>query len=199
MARRTSGDPRPRALRRWEGSRSPRLMNTPTCVGFSDEDFMRVCLSLAAHAASLGEVPVGALVVHHHPLTGERRVIGRGFNLREARGDPTAHAEVEALREASAVVGHWRLEECDLYVTLEPCAMCAGALVNARVKRVIYGSDDPKAGATRSLYQLIDDPRLNHRAQITRGVLAEEGAEALRRFFRKKRKRRKSSARGAQK
>ena len=148
---------------------------------------MRLCLALAREAARLGEVPVGAVVVHRHPLTGEERVIGRGFNLRERRGDPTAHAELEALREASEVIGHWRLEECDLYVTLEPCVMCAGGVVNARVRRVIYGSDDPKAGATRSLYQLADDPRLNHRAEVTRGVLAQECAEVLRAFFKARR------------
>jgi tRNA(adenine34) deaminase len=169
--------------RLWEGARSARLLQTPTCVGWSDHDYMGLCLTLAREAAARGEVPVGAVVVHTHPETGEQRLIGRGYNLREERQDPTAHAELEALRAASAVVGRWRLDECALFVTLEPCAMCAGALVNARVRRVVYGADDAKAGATRSLYALLEDPRLNHRAAVVPGVRAEECADVLRAFF----------------
>lgn len=173
----------------WEGARSDRLLETPTCAGWSDEDYMGLCLTLAREAAARGEVPVGAIVVHTHPHTGKQRIIGRGYNLRETQRDPTAHAEIEALRAASAVVGHWRLDECALFVTLEPCAMCAGALVNARVRRVVYGADDAKAGATRSLYRLLEDSRLNHRAEVVTGVRASECADVLRAFFLARRRR----------
>ena len=180
-------DQLPRAVRRWEGKRSEALLRTPTNLGWGDVDYIRLCQALAREAHLRGEVPVGAVVVHQHPLSGEERVIGRGYNLRETRFDPTAHAEVEAIRQASAVIGHWRLEECALYVTLEPCSMCAGAIVNSRIRRVVYGCDDPKAGAVRSLYRLIDDPRLNHRAELTSGVCAEECAQLLRQFFQERR------------
>ena len=173
----------PRAVRRWEGRRSEALLKTPVNEGWSDEDYIKLCLTLAQEAWRRGEVPVGSVVVHRHPVTHEERIIGRGFNLRETHHDPTAHAEVEALRQASELLGHWRLEECELYVTLEPCVMCSGALVNSRIKRVIYGCHDPKAGGARSLYRLIDDPRLNHRAEVTSGVCAEACAEVLRSFF----------------
>ncbi len=143
---------------------------------------MGVCLDLAACAATRGEVPVGAVVVR------EGRVIGRGYNLRETTGDPTAHAEILALREAAAEVGWWRLLDCTLYVTLEPCPMCAGALVNARVARLVYGCTDPKAGAVDTMFHVPTEPRLNHRLQVTSGVRSEECAEALRAFFRARRK-----------
>ena len=147
-----------------------------------DDQWMSQCLALAEHAAQCGEVPVGALVV----LDG--KVIGKGYNTREKTGDPTAHAEVNALREAAQTLGHWRILDATLYVTLEPCAMCAGALVNARVKRVVYGCDDPKAGAVFSVFQLANDARLNHRLEVTRGVQAEACANVLRRFFEARRK-----------
>ena len=140
---------------------------------------MRLAIELARHAASIGEVPIGCVVIDD--LTGE--VIGRGYNRRETDHDPTAHAEVLALRQAAAARGHWRLTDCTLVVTLEPCPMCAGALVNARVPRLVYGCDDPKAGAVRTLYQLCTDPRLNHRLAVTGGVLADECAGLLRGFF----------------
>lgn len=143
------------------------------------ESLMREAIALAAEAASIGEVPIGCVVADDR--TGE--VIGRGYNRRETDRDPTAHAEVLALREAARARGHWRLTDCTLVVTLEPCPMCAGAVVNARIPRVVYGCADPKAGATRTLYQICDDPRLNHRAAVTPGVLADECAALLRSFF----------------
>src|SRR5438045_816670 len=127
---------------------------------------MRHALSLARQAAAVGEVPIGCVVVHD--TSGQ--VVGTGFNRRLLDHDPTAHAEVVALREAGRALGHWRLLDCTLYVTLEPCPMCAGAVVNARVPRLVYGCDDPKAGAVRTLYQLCQDPRLNHRGQVRGGV-----------------------------
>ena len=148
-----------------------------------DDDLMREAIALARHAASIGEVPIGAVVVDD--TTGE--VIGRGYNRRQTDHDPTAHAEVLALREAASRRGHWRLTGCSLLVTLEPCPMCAGAAVNARVRRVVYGCTDPKAGAAETLYRICDDPRLNHRAEVVSGVLAEECAALLQEFFKAQR------------
>ncbi len=142
---------------------------------------MRRALSLARRAARRGEVPVGALVVL------EGTVIGQGGNRREATGDPTAHAEMVALRQAARRVGRWRLEGATMYVTLEPCAMCAGALVLARVARLVWGAADPKAGACGSLYNIVQDQRLNHRLEVVGGVLAKECGEVLRAFFRPRR------------
>lgn len=144
----------------------------------SDLKWMRRALEEADLAASKGEVPVGCVIVS---AAGE--LLGAGHNLRETDEDPTAHAEIIAMREASRVLGSWRLEGATLYVTLEPCVMCAGAMVNARIARLVYGADDPKAGAGGSLYSIGDDVRLNHRFPTTRGVLAEECADRLRRFF----------------
>src|SRR5215210_6961017 len=145
--------------------------------------WMLEALDLARAAAAGGEVPIGCVVVHDP--TG--RVMGRGANRRGTDHDPTAHAEILAMRQAGQALGHWRLLDCTLYVTLEPCPMCAGALVNARVPRLVYGCDDPKAGAVRTLYQLCEDGRLNHRVEVTGGVLAAESAELLREFFRAQR------------
>jgi tRNA(adenine34) deaminase len=145
--------------------------------------WMLEALELARAAAAGGEVPIGCVVVHDP--TG--RVIGRGANRRVTDHDPTAHAEILAMRQAGQTLGHWRLLDCTLYVTLEPCPMCAGAIVNARVPRLVYGCDDPKAGAVRTLYQLCEDGRLNHRVEVTTGVLADDCAEVLREFFRAQR------------
>ena len=142
---------------------------------------MALALQEARRAESDGEVPIGALVV----LDG--RIVGRGRNQVIAASDPTAHAEILALREAAATLGNYRLTGSTLYVTLEPCAMCCGAAVNARVARVVFGAADPKAGAAQSLYQLLEDPRLNHRAIVTGGVLQSECGGILREFFEKKR------------
>lgn len=150
-----------------------------------DERFMREALLEAARAEARGEVPVGAVVVV------EGKIVGRGHNLRETAQDPLAHAELIAVRAASARLGSWRLVDATVFVTLEPCPMCAGMLVNARVPRVVWGADDPKAGACRTLYRLGEDPRLNHRFESVPGVLADECGETLRRFFAKLRVRRK--------
>ncbi|MFD0369446.1 tRNA adenosine(34) deaminase TadA [Streptomyces sp. NPDC059071] len=140
---------------------------------------MRLALAEADLAASAGDVPVGAVV-----LSPDGRVIASGHNEREAAGDPTAHAEVLALRRAAAATGEWRLTGCTLVVTLEPCVMCAGALVQARVERVVFGAWDEKAGATGSLWDLVRDRRLNHRPEVIHGVLEEDCSAQLTRFFR---------------
>ncbi len=142
-----------------------------------DEMFMRQALAEAARAGARGEVPVGAVAVRGN------QAIASGHNLRETAQDPTAHAELIAIRAAAARLGTWRLSGVTIYVTLEPCPMCAGALVNARVARLVYGADDPKAGAVRSLMQLVEDPRLNHRVEVEAAVLREECAEQLSAFF----------------
>lgn len=146
-----------------------------------DRYFMEIALAEARRALDTADVPVGAVVVR-----GER-VLGRGRNQREALQDPTAHAEMIAISAAAAAVGHWRLEQCTLYVTLEPCAMCAGAIVLARIPRLVFGAIDEKAGACASLYTITTDPRLNHRAETVGGVMAGPSAELLRDFFRSRR------------
>jgi tRNA(adenine34) deaminase len=143
----------------------------------TDLEWMRLALEEARAAAADGDVPVGALVVRGD------QIIGRGRNRREVDADPTAHAEIVALREAARADGVWRVLDCTMYVTLEPCAMCAGALVNARVPRLVYACDDPKAGAVRSLYTIGADGKLNHTFEVVPGVLAEECAGELRAFF----------------
>lgn len=147
----------------------------------SSEDWMRLALAEAAAAQAKGEVPVGAVVV----LDGA--AVGRGHNRTLQDRDPSAHAEIVALRDAARRLGNHRLTGCHLYVTVEPCAMCAGAVVQARIARVVYGCDDPKAGAVRTLYQIADDPRLNHRAEIVGGVLASECGQILQQFFQERR------------
>jgi tRNA(adenine34) deaminase len=147
----------------------------------TDREMMGRAIELAREAMTLGEVPVGAVV------TRRGRVIAEAFNLRETLEDPTAHAERLALTLAGRALGSWRLDECTLYVTLEPCPMCAGAIVQARLGRLVYGADDPKAGACRSLYRIADDPRLNHRAWIEQGLLKDECGAILSEFFRGKR------------
>jgi len=143
--------------------------------------FMEEALRLAREAASAGDVPVGALLVHR----GE--VVARANNRTVRDQDPTAHAELIALREAAKALGSWRLEDCDLYVTLEPCAMCAGAIVLARVKRVVFGAWDDKAGMAGSVGDLLRHPRLNHRPEVSAGVMAEKCASVLKEFFAAKR------------
>lgn len=147
----------------------------------TDFEWMARALELARLAAEAGEVPVGAVIVR------EGEVIAEGHNLTVSEADPTTHAEVVAIRRASAVVGDWRLLGCTLYVTLEPCAMCAGAIVLARIPRVVFGARDPKAGMVVSLGGLLQDPRLNHRCQVSEGVLAEQSSELLRAFFKERR------------
>ena len=146
-----------------------------------DELWMEEALRCAQRALEAGEVPVGAVAVC------EGRIIGRGWNRNIASSDPTAHAEIIALREAGATVGNHRLEECELFVTIEPCAMCAGALVHARIRRLVYGADDPKAGAVRSVVQIVNHPQLNHKIAVRSGVLAGRSAEVLQSFFKNRR------------
>ena len=146
-----------------------------------DAYYMTLALREAAQALEEDEVPVGAVVV------ADGRVIGRAHNQREALNDPTAHAEMIALTQAAEALGSWRLDRATLYVTLEPCPMCAGALVNARLGRLVFGARDPKAGACGSLYDIVRDPRLNHRMPVAEGVKADESAEVLRSFFRARR------------
>lgn len=142
---------------------------------------MLLALREAETAFEEDEVPVGAIVVH------DGRIIGRGHNLRERLGDPTAHAEMIALTAAAEGIGDWRLEGATIFVTLEPCPMCAGALVNARIERLVYGAADPKAGACGTLMNVVQDPRLNHRVEVVPGVLGEEGGALLTSYFRAKR------------
>jgi tRNA(adenine34) deaminase len=145
------------------------------------ERWMREAIAEAEAAAAHDDVPIGAVVVR------DGEVLGRGHNRREADQDPTAHAEILALRGAAAALGSWRVDGCTLYVTLEPCTMCAGALVLARLPRVVFAADDPKAGAVGALYDVPRDPRLNHQVEVVRGVLADECGDLLRDFFRARR------------
>ncbi len=147
----------------------------------SDELWMEEALRCAQRALEMNEVPVGAVVV----CGGD--IVGRGWNRNISDSDPTAHAEIVALREAGATVGNHRLGDCDLFVTIEPCPMCAGAMVHARINRLIYGSDDPKAGAVHSLMQVVNDPHLNHKIEVRSGVLAGRSTELLQTFFRNRR------------
>ncbi len=142
-----------------------------------DAGWMQVALELAAEAARKGEVPVGAVAVK------DGAIVGRGYNRREIDRDPFSHAELSAMQEAARAVGAWRLTGVTVYVTLEPCAMCAGAMVQARIDRVVFGARDPKAGAVGSLYNLVDDARFNHRVSVTEGVLAVECGQVLKDFF----------------
>jgi len=142
---------------------------------------MEEALRCAQRALESGEVPVGAVVVH------ENQVIARGWNRNIAGFDPTAHAEIMALREAGAALGNHRLGDCDLFVTIEPCVMCTGAMVHARIRRLVYGADDPKAGGVNSVFQVLTHPQVNHRIQVRSGVLAGRSAEVLQTFFRNRR------------
>jgi tRNA(adenine34) deaminase len=151
------------------------------CREISDELFMEEALRAAQRALEAGEVPVGAVVVRGG------KIVGRGGNFNLADCDPTAHAEIVALREAGAALGNHRLEGCELFVTIEPCAMCAGALVHARLKRLIYGADDPKAGAVHSVMQVLNHPSGNHRMEVRAGVLAARCAELVQSFFKSRR------------
>ena len=146
-----------------------------------DELWMQEALRAAQRALEAGEVPVGAVVVH------DGKIVGQGFNRNIADSDPTAHAEVVALREAGAAIGNHRLGDCELFATIEPCAMCAGALVHARIRRLVYGADDPKAGAVQSVMRVLNHPSLNHHIEVRGGVLAGKCAELLQEFFRARR------------
>lgn len=147
----------------------------------ADERFMRMAIDQAFMAEENGDVPIGCVIVH------QGRVIAKGCNQRELLHDPTAHAEIIALTQAAEYIGNWRLEGCTIYVTLEPCPMCAGALVLGRLDRLVYGTDDPKTGAVKSLYNIVQDPRLNHRLEVTSGVLQDDCRSQLQEFFRRRR------------
>jgi tRNA(adenine34) deaminase len=154
-----------------------------------DRIWMQEALAEARRAAEIGEVPIGAVIVREGEAGEKAEIIGRGHNRREIDGDPLAHAEILAIRQAAERVGGWRLTGCTMYVTLEPCAMCAGALVNSRIERLVWGAPDPKAGWCGTLGNLVQDPRLNHRLAMTAGVLEEDSAALLRGFFASLRKR----------
>jgi tRNA(adenine34) deaminase len=156
-------------------------MSVNTNLTEHDELWMEEAIRCAQRALEAGEVPIGAIVVCN------QNIVGRGWNRNITDSDPTAHAEILALREAGATVGNHRLAECELFVTIEPCPMCAGAMVHARIKRLIYGADDPKAGAVHSVMQVLNHSGLNHRMEIIGGVLAGRGADLLQTFFRNRR------------
>jgi tRNA(adenine34) deaminase len=147
-----------------------------------DERFMRTAIEAAKIAGDNGDVPIGAVIVS------QDRIIARAYNQREQLADPTAHAEIVALTQAAAALENWHLHGCTMYVTLEPCPMCAGALVLSRMDRLVYGCDDPKAGACGSLYNIVQDDRLNHRLEVTSGVLKEQCSQQLQEFFAKRRR-----------
>ena len=149
-----------------------------------DEIYMRLALEEAARAVSQGEVPIGAVLVHN------QKILAKVHNFRESWQDPTAHAEVVAIREAAARLGTWRLTGASLYSTLEPCAMCAGAIIHARIARLVFGADDPKAGACGSVFNIPAEPRLNHVVTVIGGVCARESHDMLQSFFRDRRERR---------
>jgi tRNA(adenine34) deaminase len=149
--------------------------------GKTDERFMKIAIEQAQIAQENGDVPIGAIIVHNDTI------IAKAYNQREQLQDPTAHAEIIALTQAAAARQSWRLEGCTMYVTLEPCPMCAGALVLARIERLVYGCDDPKTGAVKSLYNIVTDGRLNHKIEVTSGVLVENCSKLLQQFFQKRR------------
>lgn len=153
--------------------------------------YMRAAIDEARQAGLLNEVPIGAVVVH------DGKIIGRGHNMREHFQDVTYHAEMLAIMEACEALGSWRLENCDLYVTLEPCIMCSGAIINSRIANVYYGAPDPKAGAVDSLYHLLSDQRLNHQVNVHHGILEDECSQMLKNFFRAIRKRKKAARKAA--
>ena len=146
-----------------------------------DIRYMKLAIDQAFIAEENGDVPIGCVIVH------ENQVIGRAYNQREQLQDPTAHAEIIALTQAASFLESWRLLDCTMYVTLEPCCMCAGALVLARMKRLVYGCDDPKTGAVKSLYNIVQDDRLNHKVEVTSGVMADECSTLLQAFFKRRR------------
>ena len=142
-----------------------------------DQQYMHLAIKQAWIAEENGDAPIGAVIVH------QNQIIAKAYNQREQLKDPTAHAEIIALTQAAAALQTWRLNDCTIYVTLEPCTMCAGALVLARIDRLVYGCDDPKTGAVKSLYNIVQDDRLNHRLEVTSGVLADESSALLQDFF----------------
>ena len=170
----------------WKVSADMQSGNEPRAAGSSDERWMEEALRLALKAEVAGEVPIGAVVVCEGP-DGNPKIVGRGWNQVISANDPTAHAEIVALREAARTLGNYRLGGCELYVTLEPCAMCAGAMVHARIARVIFGARDFKAGAAGGALVVLQHPKMNHRVEVSEGVLAARCMEMLQAFFRERR------------
>ncbi len=154
-------------------------------ISEEDKRFMRMVIDQAKNAEDNGDVPIGAVIVH------QGQIIAKAYNQREQLQDPTAHAEIIALTQAAAALEKWHLNGCTMYVTLEPCPMCAGALVLARIDRLVYGCDDPKAGACKSLYNIVQDGRLNHRVEVTSGVMEKQCRQQLQRFFARRRQQKK--------
>ena len=152
----------------------------------TDEHYMRMAIDAAHIAEENGDVPIGAVIVHNS------RIVAKAYNQREQLQDPTAHAEIIALTQAAAALENWHLNDCTIYVTLEPCPMCAGALVLSRIDRLVYGCDDPKTGAVKSLYNIVTDERLNHRLEVTSAVLAKQCTEQLQSFFARRRRENKN-------
>ena len=152
------------------------------CSAKTDQRYLHAAIEAAHIAEENGDVPIGAIIVH------EDRIIGKAYNQREQLKDPTAHAEIIALTQAAEFIKSWRLHGCTIYVTLEPCPMCAGALVLARMDRLVYGCEDPKTGACSSLYNIVQDERLNHKLEVTKGVLESQCSQLLQNFFQKRRK-----------
>jgi tRNA(adenine34) deaminase len=161
--------------------------NTSVLGSNVDERFMRTAIDAARIAEENGDVPIGAVIVY------QDRIIARAYNQREQLQDPTAHAEIIALTQAAAALENWHLNGCTMYVTLEPCPMCAGALVLSRMDRLVYGCDDPKTGACKSLYNIVTDGRLNHRLEVTSGVLQEQCRQQLQEFFARRREENKNN------
>ena len=150
-------------------------------INKEDEHYMKIAIQQAQIAEENGDVPIGAVIVY------KNQIIGKAYNQREQLNDPTAHAEIIALTQAASFLESWRLHDCTIYVTLEPCPMCAGALVLARMDRLVYGCDDPKTGACKSLYNIVQDQRLNHRLEVTSGILAADCSNLLQEFFQRRR------------
>jgi tRNA(adenine34) deaminase len=163
------------------------ISDSRSAVNKTDERYMRLAIEQGGIAQENGDVPIGAVIVHNG------QIIGKAYNQREQLQDPTAHAEIIALTQAAAALESWRLEDCTMYVTLEPCPMCAGSLVLARINRLVYGCDDPKTGAVKSLYNIVTDSRLNHRIEVINGVLADECSDLLEQFFQKRRQENKQT------
>jgi tRNA(adenine34) deaminase len=163
------------------------MAQDPSAAVPAHEEFMRRALREAEAALAEDEVPIGSVIVYDDPTNNSSRVIAAAHNQREQLRDPTAHAEMIAITQAAQALSNWRLERCTLYVTLEPCPMCAGAIVLARMPRVVFGAADPKAGAVTTLFQMLDDSRLNHRAEVIAGVLAVPCGQILSKFFAEKR------------
>lgn len=157
-----------------------------------DEKYMREALIEAQKALECGEVPIGAIIVNNE----NNEIIGRGFNRRNSAKNPLCHAEIDAINEAAGIIGDWRIENCTLYVTIEPCPMCAGAIVQARIPRVVFGARNPKAGCAGSILNILDEERFNHQVEVTEGVLKDECAEYMRMFFKRFRKNKKEAENG---